>query len=189
MKQVSTFFSAPAQYKPEEKPLTDFERDAVAYFFAKLKIADPRFFDQAMPDDKTEQITKREFAGMIRGFTKEKIDKGFRELHKLVAAGHDDYKFLKIQTVIALVANSGMSEAHRAGAYSRFESLYDPSTGTYRLEDQNAKAKRRELGIKNTSSLLAMLSEPSPEQTESEKINTYGQEQLAKARELLARQS
>lgn len=185
MQQVSTFFNAPRQYRPDEKPLTDFERDAVVYFFAKLKIADSRFYDQIMPDETTERIVKREFAGMIRGFSKEKIDNGFRELNKLIASNHPEYKFLKIQSVIGLVANNGAQEASQAGAARQFESLYDPNTGTYRLEDQTAKAKRYETGLKNTSALLAMLSESSPEKTESETELTYGQEQLAKAKTML----
>ena len=74
-------------------------------------------------------------------------------------------------------------------AHKPVPSLYDPQTGTYRLEDQTAKAKRYELGKRESSKLLEMLSEPSPEKIESEAVVTYGMQQLEKAREMLARQS
>ncbi len=47
-------------------------------------------------------------------------------------------------------------------AHKRFESYYDEKTGTYRLEDQTAKQKRLETGLKFTSELLSMFQEPEP---------------------------
>lgn len=47
-------------------------------------------------------------------------------------------------------------------AYKNFESSYDPKTGTYRLEDQTAKQKRIEVGLKYTSDLMSMFKDPEP---------------------------
>lgn len=129
----------------DTKPLADNERNAVAYFFMKLRIADPRFYDQAMPDEKTEKFTKREFSEFIRGFTKEKIDRGFLELNKLLAAGNPDYKFLTIQKVIGLIENGGASEGVQAGAYRLFAPLA--------LPDKTAQEKARQAGAQELGSL------------------------------------
>lgn len=136
-------------------PLADFERDMVIYFFAKLKLADPRFYNQAMPDEKTEKLTKREFSNLIRYLTNEQIDNGFVLLHKAMAAGDDEYRFLTIPKVIGLCDGSS-AEGVQAGAHKTFEhvALQLPEPKEYR-------SKRYEEGIKQTAALLAML-EPEP---------------------------
>jgi hypothetical protein len=73
-----------------------------------------------------------------------------------------------------------------AQAHKPAPSLYDPQTGTYRLEDQTAKAKRYELGKRESSKLLAMLDQPSPEKIESETVVNYGKDQLEKAKQILS---
>jgi len=160
----------------QTKPLADNERNAVAYFFMKLRIADPRFYDQAMPDETTEKFTKREFSEFIRGFTREKIDKGFLNLHKFLADGHPDYKFLTIQKVIGLVENGGAGEAVQSGAFKLFPRYIG-------IEDQTEKAKRYELGKQKSSELLAMLGVEAEKQKTS---NDFALAQLEKARKLLA---
>jgi hypothetical protein len=160
----------------QTKPLADNERNAVAYFFMKLRIADPRFYDQAMPDETTEKFTKREFSEFIRGFTKEKIDKGFLNLHKFLADSHPDYKFLTIQKVIGLVENGGAGEAVQSGAFKLFPRMLG-------LEDQTEKAKRYELGKKKSSELLSMLGVEAPKPEQS---NEYALAQLEKAKRILA---
>jgi len=59
------YTSQRAPVKPQ-LPLADYEKDTIAYFFAKLKLTDQRFYTQAMPDEKTEQITKRDYANQLR---------------------------------------------------------------------------------------------------------------------------
>jgi len=98
-------------------PLTPLEREAVMYFFAKFKLLDPGAFDAAMPDEKTEKVTKTEFANMIRGFTKERMDAGFYELKKQIGMNEPAYRFLTVAKVVGFIANNGSSEAHRAGMY------------------------------------------------------------------------
>jgi hypothetical protein len=81
-------------------PLADYEKDTIAYFFAKLKLTDQRFYTQAMPDEKTEQITKRDYSNQLRYLTNDQIDLGFTELRKLMAANHPEYKFMSIPKAI-----------------------------------------------------------------------------------------
>ena len=127
----------------------------------------------------------------------EKIELWFRKLDDLTT---DDFK--RGMSGLEKKAEIDYREGNEMWppSYAEFRALAFPKSGRdtqahkvfdrpTAIEDQTAKARRYELGKQESSKLLAMLSEPSPEQTESEKINTYGQEQLAKARELLARQS
>lgn len=137
----------------EKAPLNDFERDLVIYFFAKLKLTDPRFYLQAMPDEKTEKITKREFSESLRTLTKEKIDCGFAELHQLMATNHPDYKFLTIPKVIG-VCNGAASEGNPAGAHKYFEPLA--------LPDKTAQEKARAAGACELDRLMSMFKEPEP---------------------------
>lgn len=96
-------------------PLTDAERDAVKYFFAKFKLLDPVAFQKAMPDHQSEMDVKREYSNAIRGFTKRQIDYGYGELKKLV--NHQEFKFLSVAKVIAFIANDGNTESAPAGIY------------------------------------------------------------------------
>lgn len=99
------------------EPLNQTERDAVYYFFAKLKLFDPIRYDQIMPDAKSEKATKTEYANSIRGFTKLQIDFGFGELKKLVGLNDPDYKFLTVARIVGFIANGGNCEPPRAGMY------------------------------------------------------------------------
>lgn len=137
----------------EKAPLNDYERDLVIYFFAKLKLADPRFYLQAMPDEKTEKITKREFSESLRVLTKEKIDCGFAELHQLMATNHPDYKFLTIPKVVG-VCNVAAKEGNPARAHKEFEPLA--------LPNKTAMEKARKAGACELDRLMSMLQEPEP---------------------------
>jgi len=131
----------------EKLPLNEFERDLVIYFFAKLKLTDPRFYVQAMPDEKTEKITKREFSEHIRGMTKDKIDQGFAQLHQFMGASNPEFKFLTIPKVIG-VCNGSASEGVQIGAYKKFEPIA--------LPDITAIEKARIAGHKELEGLLGM---------------------------------
>lgn len=98
-------------------PLSDLERDAVVYFFVRLKLIEPNFYDQIMPDESTERAVKREFANQLRSFSKERIDKGFYELKRLIGSRHPDYKYLSVPKIIGLMANGGSPECAPAGIY------------------------------------------------------------------------
>lgn len=162
----------------ETKPLADSERDAVAYFFMKLKIADSRFYDQAMPDETTAKLTKREFSEFIRGFTKEKIDRGFVALHKLLACNNPDYKFLTIQKVIGLIENNGGSgEGVQAGAHRLFAPLA--------LPDITAREKAKQAGAQELGGMLSLFgAKPVKQVTDDER--THAKAALEKAKQLLA---
>ncbi len=153
--------------KPE-LPLADYEMDTIAYFFAKLKLTDQRFYTQAMPDVKTEQITKRDYASQLRYLTNEQIDKGFTELRKLMAANHPEYKFMTIPKAIGLCDGTAaviMQEGVQVGAHK----VLPPALP----EPLEHKSKRYQEGIKQAAALLAMLDDK-PEQkqpTDAEKAD------------------
>lgn len=140
---------APA--KPQ-LPLADYEKDTIAYFFAKLKLTDQRFYTQAMPDEKTEQITKRDYAQHLRYLTNEQIDKGFTELRRLMAANHPEYKFMTIPKAIGLCDGTAaviVQEGVQAGAHKALPPALPEPT--------EHKAKRYEEGAKQAAAILAML--------------------------------
>lgn len=134
----------------ERAPLNDFERDLVIYFFAKLKLTDPRFYLQAMPDEKTEKITKREFSEQLRGLGKERIDCGFAQLHQFMGANDPEYRFLTIPKVIG-VCNGAASEGVQAGAYKLFAPLA--------LQDLTAAEKSLKAGRNELDGLLNLFGE------------------------------
>ena len=152
--------------RPVEKPqlpLADYEKDTIAYFFAKLKLTDPRFYVQAMPDEKTEQITKRDYANQLRYLSNEQIDKGFTELRRLMAANHPEYKFMTIPKAIGLCDGTAaviMQEGTQAGAHKPFEHVL-----LQLPEPLDHKSKRYEEGLKQTAALLAMLDDTKEPQT------------------------
>lgn len=136
-------------------PLADFERDVIIYFFGKLKLADPRFYNQAMPDEKTEKITKREYSQKLRYLTNEQIDKGFIKLHQLMSQNDPDYRFLTIPKVIGLCDGSAMingEEGVQAGAHKPFAPL--------QLPDLTAISKSKQAGRAELDKMLSMFYEP-----------------------------
>lgn len=135
-------------------PLTERERDSVAYFFSRLRLIEPMFFDQVAPDEDTERLVKREFSNMLRGFTREQIDLGLAGLKRAMADRHPDFKFLTLPKIIGLLECRGRlpvadGEWARAGIYheARPERL---------LDDKGAKERRREVGRRECAKLLAM---------------------------------
>lgn len=162
---------APA--KPQ-LPLADYEKDTIAYFFAKLKLTDQRFYTQAMPDEKTEQITKRDYAQQLRYLTNEQIDKGFTELRRLMAANHPEYKFMTIPKAIGLCDGTAaviMQEGVQVGAHK----VLPPALP----EPTDYRTKRYEEGLKQTSALLAMLDDK-PEQKPLTEAEIKDRERLQK---------
>jgi hypothetical protein len=155
--------------RPPEKPqlpLADYEKDTIAYFFAKLKLTDQRFYTQAMPDEKTEQITKRDYANQLRYLTNEQIDKGFTELRRLMAANHPEYKFMTIPKAIGLCDGTAAvmaQEGVQVGAHKKFPPAL-PEPTEYR-------AKRYETGVKQCQDILAMFDDkPTPKPLTPEEI-------------------
>lgn len=156
-------------------PLVDYEKDTIAYFFAKLKLTDQRFYTQAMPDEKTEQITKRDYAQQLRYLTNEQIDKGFTELRKLMAANHPEYKFMTIPKAIGLCDGTAAvitQEGVQVGAHKPFERL--------QLPDMTAMSKAKQAGRAELDSMLSMLDDkPEPKPlTDAEKADLERLERL-----------
>ena len=148
-------------------PLADYEKDTIAYFFAKLKLTDPRFYVQAMPDEKTEQITKRDYANQLRYLTNEQIDKGFTELRRLMASNHPDYKFMTIPKAIGLCDGSA-AVIVREGVQAGANKVLPPSLP----EPKEHRSKRYQEGVRQCESILAMFEDPDPKPlTDAEKAD------------------
>jgi hypothetical protein len=79
------------------------EQDTVAYFFFKLKAVYLDHCRRMMPDIKTENIIKREYAPHLVGFTRPQINRGFDALHIARREYPSDWEFLNIDKVIGLV--------------------------------------------------------------------------------------
>jgi hypothetical protein len=171
------YTSQRAPVKPQ-LPLADYEMDTIAYFFAKLKLTDQRFYTQAMPDIKTEQITKRDYANQLRYLSNEQIDNGFTELRRLIAANHPEYRFLTIPKAIGLCDGSAAviaQEGVQVGAHK----VLPPALP----EPQDYRAKRYSEGARQSAAILAMLDEkPEPKPlTEAEKADLKRLERLKNA--------
>lgn len=159
-----TVSRAPVEQKPV-LPLADYEKDTISYFFAKMKLTDQRFYDQAIPDEHVERITKRDYANQIRYMTNEQIDSGFVALRKLMAANHPDYRFLTIPKIIGVcdgTAQIKREEGVQAGAHK----VLPPALP----EPTDYRTKRYEEGLKQTAALLSMLDDkPEQKPTDADK--------------------
>lgn len=111
------------------------------------------------PSEKEVNLAKREYAKDIGCYTREQIDIGLKALAKLAISRERDDRIYREPNIPAFLALLD-EVAKRDRAHKHFESLYDPTTGMYRLEDQTAKEKRYAEGIKHTSALLAMFEDP-----------------------------
>lgn len=170
-----TVSRAPVEQKPV-LPLADYEKDTISYFFAKMKLTDQRFYDQAIPDRNVEQITKRDYANQIRYMTNEQIDSGFVALRKLMAANHPDYRFLTIPKIIGVCDGTAQIKREE-GIQDGASKILPPALP----EPPEYRTKRYEEGLKHTSALLAMLDDkPEPKTlTEADKADL---ERLTKIR-------
>lgn len=146
MRHVSELIERERADKPA--PLTEQERDSVAYFFFRLKLIDPRFFDEIMPDAETERMVKREHSNMLRGYSREKIDRGIGVLKQLLGSNHPDFRRLTVAKIIGLIANGGSPDCAPAGIYKIHQR---PA-----LPDKTQVEKSRAAGEAVMSDLLGM---------------------------------
>ncbi len=93
--------------------LTKDQRDAVAYFFYRLKAVDPLEFDRMMPDEKTASVVKREYAGSLIGIKKQQMDAGFAHLHERRMENDREFRFLNIDKIIGLMHENRSRQEHR----------------------------------------------------------------------------
>ncbi len=107
------------------------QRQAVGYFFTRLKMADSIQYDIICPDSKTEALVKREYASYIANLSQQQIDYGFAKFHEFRQTGDQDFKFISIDKIIGLA--SGKEKAgkwqHGAAAYKAFPVLALPDKG------------------------------------------------------------
>jgi hypothetical protein len=150
MKNVSEIINRQS-HQAAPTPLSEVERDSVAYFFFRLKLIDPKFYDEIMPDETTERLVKREHANMIRTYSREKIDKGMKGLKHLLGTNHPDFKRLTISKIVGLISNGGSPDCAPAGIYKY--------SGLPALPDKSVVEKSRAAGAEALPRLLGMFEE------------------------------
>lgn len=129
--------------------LTEGQRQAVGYFFIRIKATDPREYDLIMPDEKTERIVKSEYAPYLMNFSKDQIDAGIAQWHELRQMGERDYQFLKIDRLIGLIQDAKQNKA--------VHKVFFPSG---RLpEPEYQRQKRKAKGTERCAAILGMLDE------------------------------
>lgn len=150
MNEIGKIIDAPKALSRAPLSSADLSKEqlgAVVYFFARLRTTDPVQFDTIMPDEKTEALVKREHSRYLKDFTKDQIDRGFDELHRLRQAGDKDYKWLNIDKVIGLIANPN-TDGKPAGIYKLFAPLA--------LPDKTAQEKAKKAGAAQLEAMKAM---------------------------------
>lgn len=135
--------------------MTAQEVDSVAYFFVRLKSISPQQYDLLMPDDKTENIIKREYAAYVKDLTRAQIDKGMSVYHKKKQAGDKKYTFLDLDMVIGLIVN-GEGSGMNTGAYKDFYERAGNGAAIRLPEPEYQRKKRKEKGLRHTSRILNM---------------------------------
>ena len=169
---------------PEQQIFSDHERDVTGYLFAKLMVLYANSFYLVYPSEKEVKFAKREYAKEIGRFSRDQIDIGLRYLAKLAISPERDNRIYREPNLPAILAM--LDEVARPKhAHKQFDSAYDESTGTYRLEDQTAKQKRIEVGLKYTSDLMSLFTEPEPTPLTPEQI--LDNERLEKIRNDISR--
>lgn len=140
--------------------LSETQRDAVAYFFAHLKAADPSQHDVLIPDDKTSAVLRRFYAPYVKDFSREQIDAGFHRFHQRRQAGDPAFKWLNIDQLIGLTNGTLKleNEDHRApaGIYKVWPSPYDPNSGLA-LPDKTSREQRNAAARPHLDSLKGLL--------------------------------
>lgn len=145
MKDISTIVSRPPEVKRpvSSDQLTREQRDAVGYFFARLRLFNSTQYDALMPDEKTEALTKREYAQHLIGFSRERIDKGLNAYHEARQSGTKGFEFLDIDRAIGMVKHGGNPEGNPARIHKPFEPLALPDKTA---QERAKKAGEKELG-------------------------------------------
>jgi len=165
----------------EPQIFSDHERDVTGYLFAKLAVLYANAFYLVYPSLKESDFAKREYAKQIGRYSRDQIDMTIKHLAALAISRerHDlIYREPNIPAILALMDQC----VKRHGLHKQFDSAYDKTTGTYRLEDQTSKAKRYEIGQREASKLLAMFPDEEP------KLDVSENTEFAKARLELAKQ-
>ena len=148
MKNINELMRPGSQVKKPmgSDELTRQEIDSVAYFFARVKMIDPMFYDLAMPDSTTEAIVKREHAVFVKDLTRDAMDIGFASLHALRQQGEPDYKYLTLDKIIGVICDSSTKPA---GIYKYFK----PAG----IEDKTKREKDREIAKQEIEKIKSIL--------------------------------
>ena len=115
MKQVGQVLNNTESSKSgQREKLTDLQKEAVAYFFMRLKLIYANQYYQLMPDEETERLVKREYARQVCNITKERMDDGFEALHQQRQTDPKYLEFLNIDKVIGIIRTGGKHWSHRS---------------------------------------------------------------------------
>lgn len=129
--------------------LTKDERDAVGYFFIKLKATAGTQYDSMFQTPTILSVAKREYARHIIKYSREQIDKGFDRFRELKQDGEKDYQFVDIDKIIGL-----MKEGITNGS-SKMYQRFLPATP----ETEDNKRERKRVGAEKTRRILDFLDE------------------------------
>ena len=108
MKQISQNTNS-----EQRAELTRLQKEAVSYFFMRLKTIYLSQYQHLMPDEHTEKLAKREYARQVCNISKQKMDDGFNALHEQRQSDPKSWEFLNIDKVIGLVKSGGHHWQHR----------------------------------------------------------------------------
>jgi hypothetical protein len=113
MKSVSDLIMKPKSEVGQEKELQPEQKDAIGYFFAKLRIIYGNQYLVNYPDEKTEAFAKREYARHIVEITREQMDEGFDLLHQQRQKNADEWRYMDVDKIIGLIKTGGEHWAQR----------------------------------------------------------------------------
>lgn len=128
------------------------EKDSTAYFFVRLKAVYGAEFMRHFPDVESERISKREWARQIGQYSREQIDGMFSHVKSERMRGNDDYQWLDIGNILAIL---GSSWQHARQSQSVDEALgREPHKA---IENMTGREKKREINKQRMAAMRAEL--------------------------------
>ena len=137
--------------KTRSESMTDEQKQAVKYFFARLQRIYQAEYRRQIPDESTSRAVRQEFADRIMNISKALMDKGFDNLHDELCDPESSYKFMKLDAVIELVKMGGNSKGVQDGAHRIFPKALP--------EPKEHKEKRRKVAIEACSRIKSIFDE------------------------------
>jgi len=142
--------------KTRSADLTENQKQAIKYFFARLQRVYQAEYRRQLPDKDAIIACRQEFSHLIMNIPLETMDRGFDALHTELSSSDSEYRFMKLDPVIELIRTGGNLTGSQAGAYKVFKKALPMS--------EEHKNKRKNRGIEGCRSLMSIFDE-SPEET------------------------
>lgn len=101
---------------------TEQQRDSTAYFFLRLRTVYGAEYLRHFPDEESVRLAKREWFEQIGQYSREDIDRAFAHVKHERIRGSDQYTWLEIGAVLAILGASTWQTA----AHKPFEQLALP---------------------------------------------------------------